>query len=330
MPSRRVLFIGGTGILSRAAGLLLVERGDELTILNRGWSSKRPAPDGAERLRADVREPGALAAAIEGREFDVVVDFVAFTADDARRDVDLFSGRTAQYVFISSVAAYQKPPAHLPIRESSPLHNPFWDYGSNKIAAEDVFVSAFRRSGFPATIVRPAHTYDPSYIPLNGEWTAIDRMLRGVPVVLHGDGTSLWTLTHARDFAAAFVALLGNPAAIGDSFHITSDEILTWDRIAQTLARAAGVEARIVHVPSDAMAAADRRQGEELLGDRTYSVVFDNTKIKDFVPGWRATTPFATGAVEILDWYDAHPARKKVDPALEEYFDALIARYGVN
>lgn len=329
MSAGKMLFIGGTGILSREAGIRLVEDGAELTILNRGWSMRRQAPDGVEILHADVREPGALASAVAGRDFDVVVDFVAFSGEDVLRDIELFDGRAGQYVFISSVAAYDKPARHLPMRESTPLRNRFWSYGRGKIAGELALGEAYREHGFPATIVRPGHTYDRTHIPLNGEWTALDRMLRGRPVVVHGDGTGIWTLTHTRDFARAFVRLLGNPAAVGDSFHITSDERLTWDGIAQTLASALGVEPQISHVPSDAMAASSAEQGEALFGDRTYSSFFENAKIKEFVPGWTATTNFVEGAREIVEWYRSNPDRRRVDAELDAWFDALVARYPV-
>ncbi|MCU1505194.1 MAG: NAD-dependent dehydratase [Microbacteriaceae bacterium] len=328
MPSPKILFIGGTGTISAASSRLAIERGYELTILNRGATSLRPAPQGAELLRADVRDPAAVREAIGNREFDVVADFVAFTPEQVQADIDLFDGRTGQYVFISSASAYQKPVGRLPITESTPLRNPFWQYSRDKIAGEDLLVKAYRDRGFPATIVRPSHTYDATSLILNGGWTTMDRMLRGEPIVLHGDGTSLWVLTHTRDFAKAFVGLLGHPQAIGDVFQITSDEVLNWNQIAGLFADAAGVEAKIVHVTSDAIAAADPEMGPGHLGDRTHSVIFDNSKVKALVPDYAATTPFAAGAREIVDWYDANPSEKKVDPKLNAFFDGLIAAAG--
>jgi nucleoside-diphosphate-sugar epimerase len=327
MANLTALFLGGTGIISSACGALAVERGIDLTLLNRGRTGTRPAPEGAEVLTADVSDPDAVRAALGDREFDVVVEFVGFVPDHVRRDIDLFSGRTGQYVYISSASAYQKPPARLPILESTPLRNPFWQYSRDKIASEDVLVEAYRESGFPATIVRPSHTYDRTAIPLSGGWTMIDRMRRGKPVVLHGDGTSLWTLTHNTDFAKAFVGLLGNPQAVGDSFTITSDEVLTWNQITDQLARAAGVEAEIVHVSSDAFAAALPDLGPGILGDKAHSVIFDNSKVKALVPDYVATVPFAAGAREIVEWHDADESRRKVDPELDEALDALISRY---
>jgi nucleoside-diphosphate-sugar epimerase len=325
MSSLKVLFIGGTGTISHGASALAVERGIDLTILNRGESPYRPAPAGAELLQADVRDPASMRAALGNREFDVVADFVAFTTDHVRADLELFEGRTGQYVFISSASAYQKPVARLPITESTPLRNPFWQYSRDKIACENLLVEAYRERGFPATIIRPSHTYDQTSLPLNGGWTAIDRMRRGEPVVVHGDGTSLWVLTHTRDFAKAFVGLLGNPQAIGDTFQITSDEVLTWNQIAGLIGEAAGAAPKIVHVTSDAIAAADPEMGAGHLGDRSHSVIFDNSKVKSLVPGFVATTTFAAGAREIVDWYDAHPAEKVVDPKLNELFDRLVA-----
>ena len=328
MSSLKVLFIGGTGTISHGASTLAVERGLELTILNRGESSHRPAPAGAELLQADVRDPASMRAALGDREFDVVADFVAFTPDHVQADLELFEGRTGQYLFISSASAYQKPVARLPITESTPLRNPFWQYSRDKIACENLLVEAYRERDFPVTIIRPSHTYDQTSLPLNGGWTAIDRMRRGEPIVVHGDGTSLWVLTHTRDFAKAFVGLLGHPQAIGDTFQITSDEVLNWNQIAGLMGDAAGAVPKIVHVTSDAIAAADPEMGAGHLGDRSHSVIFDNSKVKSLVPDFVATTTFAQGAREIVDWYDAHPAEKVVDPKLNELFDRLVASAG--
>ena len=325
MSNQSILFIGGTGIISSAASALAAERGFAVTLLNRGRNAIRAVAPGVEVLIADVRDPKAVDAAIGDRDFDVVAEFLAFTPDQVQADLDRFDGRTGQYVFISSASAYQTPPAHLPITESTPLRNPEWKYSRDKIACEDLLVAAYRERGFPATIVRPSHTYDAASIPLLGGWTAIDRMRRGEPVVVHGDGTSLWVLTHSRDFAKAFVGLLGNPLAIGDSFHITADAVVTWNQVAQMLASAAGVEADIVHVTSDAIAEAALDLGPGLLGDKAHSVIFDNSKVKSLVPGFVATTPFAAGAREIVAWHDAHPDQQVIDPAINELFDGLIA-----
>ena len=328
MTALKVLFIGGSGVISSASTQLAVERGLELTLLNRG-SSHRDVPDGVERIVADVRDPGSVRQALGDREFDAVVDWVAFTPDHVRADLELFEGRTGQYVFISSASAYQTPPARLPIRESTPLRNPFWQYSRDKIACEDVLTVAYRERELPVTIVRPSHTYDRTLVPLDGGWTVVERMRRGQEVVVHGDGTSLWTLTHHADFARGFVPLLGHPRALGEAFHITSDDYLTWDQIAQALARAAGTEARIVHVPSDAIAAADPDWGAGLLGDKAHSAVFDNTKVKELAPDFICRVPFEQGAREIVGWYDEDPARRVVDPHHDRLMDQLVERWRV-
>jgi nucleoside-diphosphate-sugar epimerase len=296
-------------------------------VLNRGTTATRPLPPEVELLRADVRDADAVTAALDGREFDVVADFLAFTPEHIEADLERFAGRVGQFVFISSASAYQKPVAALPIVESTPLRNPVWPYSRAKIACEERLVRAHRESGFPVTIVRPSHTYDRTQVPCDGGWTVIERMRRGDAVVVHGDGTSLWTLTHARDFAKAFTGLLGHPQAIGDSFHITSDELLTWNQIHEILATRAGAEARIVHVPSDAIFAADEDWGRGLLGDKAHSVIFDNAKVRRLVPDYVATTPFHRGAAEIVDWYDADPARRRVDPRIDAVMDRLVQRF---
>jgi nucleoside-diphosphate-sugar epimerase len=323
----RVLFIGGSGVISSACSQLAVERGIELFVLNRGSTSHRPLPAQAVPLRGDIRDPRSVREALGSREFDAVVDWVAFTPEHVLADIDLFRGRTGQYVFISSASAYQTPPSRLPVTESTPLRNPFWQYSRDKIACEDLLVSAYREEGFPATIVRPSHTYDKTLVPFDGKWTAVARMRAAREIVVHGDGTSLWTLTHHADFARGFVPLLGHPRTIGEAFHITSDDVLTWDQIAGALAAAAGVTARVVHVPSDAIAAADPEWGAGLLGDKAHSMVFDNSKLRSVVPGYRAEIPFEQGAREIVAWYDEDPARQQVDARLDAVMDKLIETY---
>lgn len=320
----RVLFIGGNGIISSACSALALERGHDLFLLKRGETSLRPVPEGARVLHGDIRDPRSAARALGDLTFDVVVNWVAFTPEHIETDLGLFRGRTGQYVFISSASAYQKPPARLPIVESTPLANPFWRYSRDKIHCEERLTRAYRDEGFPVTVVRPSHTYDRTLLPMDGGYTVVDRMRRGQPVVVHGDGTSLWVLTHHRDFALGFVGLLGNPQALGDTFHITSDEWLTWNQIFELVARAAGVRAEIVHVPSEVIAAYDPGWGAGLLGDKAHSVVFDNTKIKRAVPEFRATIPFARGAEEIMAWFDADPARQVVDERLDRTMDMVI------
>lgn len=325
--TQHILIIGGNGIISGAVTRLAVELGAAVTLVNRGTDTTRPAIPGVESLVGDAGDAASLRAAVGTREFDVVVNFRAFTPDQVRADVELFAGRTGQYVFISSASAYQKPIAHLPIVESTPLRNPFWEYSRNKIACEDLLVAAYRETGFPMTIVRPSHTYDATLIPLDGGWTTLDRIRHGVPIVVHGDGTSLWTLTHTRDFARAFVGLLGNPHALGSAVQITSDESLTWNAIAGLFGSALGVEPRIVHVASETLAA-HLPYGDGLLGDKAHSVVFDNSRVKSLVPGWQAVIPFAEGVHEIVDWYLADPAHQTVDAELDAAFDRVVAQFG--
>jgi nucleoside-diphosphate-sugar epimerase len=323
----KVLFIGGTGIISSACVALAVERGIEVTLLNRGRSD-RPAPFGVRTLTADVRDPAAFKAAIGNERFDAVADFIAFVPEHVQRDIDIFRNRTNQLLFISSASAYQTPPLLLPITESSPLRNPVWKYSRDKIACEELLVRTYREEGFPITIVRPSHTYDCQLIPLHGGYTNLARLRQGKPIVVHGDGTSLWVLTHHRDFARGFVGLLGNNRAIGEAVHITTDELLTWDEITRLMAKAMNTEANIVHVASDRISELDKDWGESLLGDKTHSVIFDNAKLKRLVPGFVATIPFARGAEEIVEFYAKNPSHQRVDPQIDALFDNLIARFG--
>jgi nucleoside-diphosphate-sugar epimerase len=330
MTAQRVLFIGGTGVISTACVHQAVEQGFDVSVLNRGATSARSIPDEVRVLTADVYDAESVAAALGDEEFDVVADFMAFTPVHIQADLDRFSGNVGQFVFISSASAYQTPPGRLPVLESTPLRNPHWQYSRDKIACEDLLTRAYREDAFPVTVVRPSHTYDHTLVPFDGGWTVVDRMRRGAPVIVHGDGTSLWTLTHHTDFARAFVGLLGNPRMVGDTFHITSDEALPWDQVAGILAAAAGVEPRVVHVPSDAVAAADAEWGAGLLGDKAHSMVFDNTKVKRAVPGWTATVPFVQGAREIVEWHDADVSRRTVDAAMDAVMDRLAATYALS
>jgi nucleoside-diphosphate-sugar epimerase len=321
----KVLFIGGTGIISSACAALAVHRNIELFLLCRGTATSRPPPREAEILHADIDDAANVRHRLKDLRFDVVVNWIVFEPHQIERDLALFRDRTRQYVFISSASAYQTPPARLPITESTPLDNPFWQYSRNKIACEERLLRAYREEKFPITIVRPSHTYDRTLLPTHGGYTVIDRMRRGKPVIVHGDGTSLWTLTHHRDFATGLVGLLGHDGAIGESVHITSDEVLTWNQIHHLLARAAGAEARLVHVPSSVIAACDPDWGAGLLGDKSHSMVFDNTKIRRLVPDYRAEIPFRRGAEEIMAWYDEDEARRRVDPAFDHLVDQIIA-----
>ena len=330
MAKLRVLFIGGSGVISSACSRVAVDSGIELFVLNRGRNTVRPLPPGVSMLRADMREPESVRDVVNDLEFDAVVDWVAFTPEQVRTDIDLFRGRAGQYVFISSASAYQTPPARMPVTESTPLRNPYWQYSRDKIACEDLLVAAYREEGFPATIVRPSHTYDETLVPFDGGWTVLGRMLAGKPVIVHGDGTSLWTLTHHDDFARGFVPLLGHPRTLGEAIHITSDDVLTWNQIAAALAAALGVAPRLVHVPSDAIAVADPEWGAGLLGDKAHSMVFDNAKLRAIVPGWRAVIPFERGARQIVQWYLADPARQVTDAALDAVMDKLAAAWSLD
>jgi nucleoside-diphosphate-sugar epimerase len=320
------LIVGGNGIISSSVTRLAVERGFEVTVVNRGLSDTRPPLQGVRHLTGDASDAASIAAAIGKEEFDVVANFRSFLPEQVRGDIELFTGRTAQYLYISSASAYQKPVAHLPITESTPLKNSFWQYSRDKIASEDALIAAYRTADFPATIVRPSHTYDETLIPIEGGWTVVDRMRRGLPVLVHGDGTSLWTLTHSRDFAVGFVGLMGNPVAVGDVFQITSNFVYPWDAIYRMLGAAAGVEPKLVHVASETIAAAIPDWGPGLLGDKAHSVIFDNSKLRSVVPDFNPITTFDQGAREIVAWYDALESRRVVDAEFNAKLDALIAK----
>ncbi len=326
----RVLFIGGTGIISTACTALAAKRGMDLTLLRRG---QQPAqlPPGVKTLVADINDP-MLPHIFEDTEFDAVVDFIAFTTADIERDIALFRKRTRQFVFISSASAYQKPQTHYLITESTPLANPYWEYSRNKIACEERLMRAYREEGFPITIVRPSWTYGETRIPLimnswERSYTAIDRMRRGQKLVVPGDGTSLWVMTHNTDFAKGFVGLLGHEQAIGHAFHITSDEVLNWDQMFRIVGDALGVEPKLVHIPSDFIVACAPAQLGGLHGDKSLSVVFDNSKIKRFVPGFCATVSFREGVRHALAWFDADPSRKVIDAEHNALLDKLVGTY---
>lgn len=324
----RVLFIGGTGFISTAVSRLAVAGGIELFHLNRG---QRPTDlVGVQSLIADVHQPEAARAVLRDMHFDVVVDWIAYQPDDIERDLALFRGRTKQFIFISSASAYQKPPAYPFITESTPLHNPIWDYSQNKIACEERLNRAYREEGFPITIVRPSLTYDPNFPIALGGWgcyTLADRLKKGQPIIVHGDGSSLWTVTHAEDFGRGFLGLFGNEQTLGHAFHITSDEVLTWNQIYQTIAEALGVEAKLVHIASDFIAQVAPGHRGSLLGDKTWSAIFDNSKIKAFVPGYRAVIPFREGVRRTLAWFDADGKRRRVDAAVNAELDHILAAY---
>jgi nucleoside-diphosphate-sugar epimerase len=327
----RVLFIGGTGIISTACTRLAAARGIDLTLLTRGQHAA-DLPAGVRTLTADIDDRAAAARALENSTFDAVVDWIAFTPAHVERDLALFRGRTGQYVFISSASAYQKPPGNYLITESTPLANPYWQYSRDKIACEEFLLKAYREEAFPITIVRPSLTYGETQVPLAvNSWaksyTIVDRMRRGKKAIVPGDGTSLWVITHNSDFARGLVGLLGHRQAIGNAFHITGDEALCWDQFYRLTAEAAGAEARLVHIPSDLLAACYPEKLGSLVGDKSVSVVFDNSKIKRFVPGYCATVPYAEGIRRTIAWFDADPARQEIDHAANQRWDRLIAAW---
>lgn len=327
MTTQSLLVIGGTGQISASVVHEAVRRGIAVTVLNRGATSIRPLPDGVEHLVADVRDEDAFAAAVAGRRFDVVVDVLTYVPEQLALTLRVVAGACDQYVFIGSASSYQKPPSALPITEATPLHNPWSQYARDKIACEKLLREEHVAGRVRATVVRPSHTYDRTHVPLLGGWTVVDRMRRGVPIVLHGDGTSMWALTWSDDFARAFVNLLGHPSAVGEAFHITSPEPLTWNHIAHCLADAAGaVETlRVVHRTTHDLVEAVPAWDADLRGDRSHPAVFDTTKIRSLAPGWEPQVPFAEGARRIVAWYDDDDSRRVVDPEVDALYDRLVA-----
>lgn len=329
----KVLFIGGTGLISSACSELAVQRGMELFILNRGVSTKYQPPVGAHMLAGDVyQDESGVVAMLADHHFDAVVDWIAFTPDDIERDIRLFNSKTDQFVFISSASAYQKPSADYIIIEETPLENPFWQYSRDKIACEERLMQAYRNDGFPVTIVRPSLTYGLSQLPLcTNSWqypyTIIDRVKRGQKVVIPGDGTSLWVFTWNADFAKGFLPLLRNKSALGEAFHITSDEVLTWNQAYEAVADALGVELNAVHIASDLIAKYDEHAIGSLIGDKVNSAVFDNSKIKRFVPDFDCTVSWAEGVRKTIDWFEADLSRQVVDDDANQLWDRIIAAY---
>ena len=325
-----VLYIGGTGTISTSCVRLSVETGMRVTLLNRGRNtSGRVLPDGIEMLIADVEDDADLAAAIGDRTFDAVVNFLSFDASDARRMVSFFGPRARQYVHISSGSIYAKPVWQVPISESTPTAlNPHLEYAQGKWRAEQVLLDA-HRDGFPLTIVRPSHTYDDANPPLPGGWTTVDRIARGEEIPVHGDGTSLWTLTHAEDFAQGIVGLLGNPRAIGEIFNITGSDVYTWDQIYTIVGRALGTQARLVHVASEMypLVAPEWFWSAEMVADIGHSAVFDNTKIRTFVPGFAPKLTFHRAALRMVAWRHAHPELTQRDETTDAVLSRIVEAY---
>jgi nucleoside-diphosphate-sugar epimerase len=329
----KFLFIGGTGIISSACAELAVARGHELFILNRGASTKYPLPDGATLLKGDIYGDEAhLASLVTGRHFDAVVDYIAFTPNDIERDLCLFRDKTDQFVFISSASAYQKPVKNYLITEETPLENPYWEYSRNKIACENLLMKEYHERGFPATIIRPSHTYGYSQIPFAVSswlhpWTVIERMKHGKKAIVPGDGTSLWVLSWNADFAKGLVGLLGNSRAVGEAFQITSDQVLSWEQIYLEAYQALGLQPNVIHIPSDFISRFDGHAVGSLIGDKSNSVVFDNSKIKRFVPDFNCEVEWAEGVRRSLAWFDAHPEFQTIDDGANELWDKIITAY---
>ena len=329
----KFLYIGGTGLISYACSELAVARRHELFILNRSISKKHLIPEGAVLLAGDVKAGAShLSNILAGHHFDAVVDFIAYTVEDIERDLALFRGKTDQFVFISSASAYQKPLKNYLITEKTPLENPFWQYSRDKIACEKRLAQAYTEDGFPVTVIRPSLTYGPSQIPFcvnswQHPWTVIDRIMRGKQVIVPGDGSSLWVLTWNSDFAKGLVGLLGSPKAVGETFQITSDEVLTWDQIYLETFNALGIEPKVVHIPSDLIAAYWPDAVGSLIGDKANSAVFDNSKIKRFVPDFKCDVNWAEGLRKSIAWHKSHPQFQTVDKDLDRLFDNILAGF---
>ena len=327
----KALLIGGTGTISTEISKRLVKTGWELTLLNRG-NTGAFVPEGARVIKVDVNDEEAVNQLLGDEQFDVVADFIVFTPEQAQRDLRLFKNRTAQYIFISSASAYQKPLSSPHITESTPLHNPFWGYSRNKTVIEELLMDTYRKDGFPVTIVRPSHTYNERSMPIGlhgrkGSFAVVERIRTGRKVIVPGDGLTLWTVTHARDFAVGFCGLMGNIHAIGEAVHITSDERLTWNQIHECVGRAVGCAPKLVHIASETLAKLGPDWEGALIGDKSNTVLFDNSKIKRLVPEFCATTRFDQGAREVVDYIYSHPECQTPDPEFDAWCDAVIEQY---
>ncbi len=330
----KALFVGGTGTISMGIVRRLAAETDwEVWLLNRG-NRRAEVPEGVHQIQADISDEKATAEILKDQFFDTVCEFIGFTKNQVERDYRLFKGKTRQYIYISSASAYHKPAASYIITEGTTLSNPYWEYSRNKIACEEFLMEKYRTEGFPVTIVRPSHTYDERSIPMGvhgngGSWQVIRRMMEGKPVIIHGDGSSLWHLTFNTDFAIGFIGLMGNRHAIGEAFHITGDEVLTWNQIYQTIADALNVKLNAVYVSSAFLAEAGKKMGYDfeggVIGDKSVSVVFDNSKVKRLAPDLRTTVPFNIGVRKALDYILAHPELQKEDPEFDAWCDRVIA-----
>lgn len=325
-----VLFIGGTGTISAAAVRRAVAAGMDVAVLNRGRNqNSRELPEHVTWLTADVTDRVSVEAALGERTFDSVINFLSFTAADAEIAVEIYGSRTKQYIHISTASLYGKPVLQVPIVESTQVHNRYVAYSREKLAVEELLQHAFHERAFPVTIVRPSHTYDDANPPLPGGWTVVDRIARGAEIAVHGDGTSLWTVTHADDLAQGLVGLIGNPRAVGEVFHITSDDVYNWDQIYTIVAEALGVESKLVHVPSEMflVAAPDWDWSELLMGDLSHSAVFDNSKIRRFVPDFSPRLTFHRSVLRMLAWRSTHPAETSPDAATDAILERMTTGY---
>ncbi|MCH5194285.1 MAG: SDR family oxidoreductase [Oscillospiraceae bacterium] len=326
----KVLFIGGTGIISMAITRLLAERGDEIYLLNRG-NRNDTLPENVKTIKCDISDEAEAAKLLEGMSFDCVGEFIGFVPSQLERDYRLFKDKTKQFIYISSASAYQKPPKGYVITEDTPLENPYWEYSRNKKACEDYLMERYRQDGFPVTIVRPSHTYDERSVPLGvhgdgGSWQVVKRIKEGKQVIIHGDGSSLWTITHNSDFAKGFVGLMGNPKAIGEAFHITSDESVSWNHIYQSIAEALGTELKPYYVSSQTLADMSSYDFTgSLIGDKANSVVFDNSKLKKLMPDFKAEVSAKEGIRRTIEYVLAHKECQNEDKEFDEWCDKVIA-----
>ena len=328
----KILFLGGTGLISSTCTGYAAQHGMDLTVLNRGKSGRYPLPAGVKAMRGDIHDRQAMVDLLDGQNFDVVVDWIGFVPDDVERNIQLFNGRVGQFVYISSASAYQKPPHHYLVREDTPLENPFNEYSRNKIACENALWDAMINHGFPVTIVRPSSTYGQGQVPVllnswQAPYTIIDRIRKGKLVIIPGDGTSLWVPTWNEDFAEGFMPLLGNDRAIGQAFHITSDEVLAWDQVFEQLAKAAGKTLKGVHIAADFIGEVLPEEKGSLHGDRSHSLVFDNSKLKQLVPGFSCKVSWAEGMQRCVDWFDADASRRRVDDEQNRRIEMVLSRY---
>ena len=326
----KILLIGGTGTISMAITRRLAAQGHEVFLLNRG-SRSAGLPDNVKLIKCDISDETGVRNAVSDMSFDAVGEFIGFVPEHTERDFRLFSGITRQYIYISSASAYQKPPADAVITESTPLANPYWQYSRDKIACEEYLMKMYRENGFPVTIVRPSHTYDERSVPLgvhgrNGSWQVVKRIMEGKPVIIHGDGSSLWTITHNSDFAKAYVGLIGDPRAIGEAFHITSDESVSWNEIYHAIADALGVELKPYYVSSQTLAdMSDYDFVGSLIGDKANSVHFDNSKVRAIVPDFKAEITAKEGIRRTVENILAHPEYQHPDEEFDSWCDRVIA-----